>query len=132
MVATASALTLFLSIGIGKAITGPGGQASQYACTPQPFTITYIHLDGSPASGPGPTVATVYHYKIAPSDDIREVFPPVGFDPVKAIDAELQAMGMPPRPTSPNARASWIAQYTHGWKGFKRPAAMCVMDQSNG
>lgn len=74
----------------------------------------------------------VYHYKIAPSDAIREIFPPAGFDPVKATDAQLDAMGVPPRPTSPKARAAWVAGYSNGWHGFARPGAMCVLDVSSG
>jgi hypothetical protein len=97
-----------------------------------PTAMTYMNMDGSAASVPGPSVATVYHYAFNPGDDIKQIQPPASFDPRTASNQELMAFGFSPRPSSRPALTAWEAKFAH-WKGFTSGGhKMCTNGKSHG
>lgn len=99
----------------------------------QPLTVTkttYMTTEGVPVAASAPDTATVYHLELNPGDDIRQVVPPIGFNPLTASDKELQVLGLPSRPTdSAISIDAWTKMWA-GFKGFDAGGSMCVMQKS--
>ncbi|WP_029135643.1 hypothetical protein [Nakamurella lactea] len=91
-------------------------------------STTYLHLDGTPAAGAGPNIATIYHYG-GSNMDVSAAQMPADFSPLTASAETLAVFGLEPRPTDPVDLARWKAQYAHYHS--VAPASMCSSGNSN-